>query len=413
MASNRHQPTQPAETLRGSEEQFRSFVEAMDQGYVLCEVLVDQHDAVVDLLYVEANAAAVRMTGTELVGRRTRELSPDFESHWFETFSRVARTGVSERHEYSAKPLGAWYDIYMFKVGAPETRRVAAVYQDITNRKNADEARARSEAALGDSEEQLRRAHDELETRVQKRTAELAHANAALEDELRERRAAEQQITALLVQLVTLQEEERRRFARDVHDQLGQQMTALRMNLETLQMRAIPQPALAGPIGTAWKLAAALDQSIDFLTWQLRPPVLEHLGLADALGHFVTGWSHRFDVAADYDAPIVAGPRLPPGVETNLYRLTQEALHNVFKHAGANRVSVRFEQSDGGALLVIADDGRGFDLAAVPRDGATRCLGLVSMRERAAIVGGALEIETAIGRGTVVRVRVPGNATRV
>ena len=401
MANSQDHRSQPAEALRGSEAQFRAFVEAMDQGYILVDVIVDEHDAVLDLLYVEANSAAVRMTGTELVGRRTRELSPDFESHWFDTFLRVARTGVSERHEYSAEPLNAWYDIYMFKVGEPHTRRVSAVYQDITNRK-------RAEATLRESEDRLRRAHDELEARVTERTAELARSNAALGAELIERRAAEQQINALLRQLVTIQEEERRRIARDIHDHLGQQMTALRMNLETLQLRAFPQPALAGPIGTAWKLAAALDQSIDFLAWQLRPAVLDDFGLADALGHFVSGWSQRFAVAADYDAPIVAGPRLPSIVENNLYRVAQEALHNIYKHAGASRVRVRFEQGAGEVLLVIEDDGRGFDLADVPRHASAGGLGLVSMRERAALVGGALEIESAVGRGTIVRVRIPG-----
>lgn len=400
MADSQTARDQKTNALRGSEAQFRSFFESMDQGYILVDVIVDAHEVAVDLLYVDANAAAIKMTGTELVGRRTRELSSDFGPQWFETFGRVAKTGVRERHEFTAGQPGVWYEFYAFKVGTADTRRVAAVFFDITTRKRAD-------ATLRESEEQLRRAHDELETRVQQRTAELAHSNAALEGELRERRAAEQQISALLGQLVTIQEEERRRIARDIHDQLGQQMTALRMNLEALQLRAFPQPALAGPIGTACKLAAALDQSIDSLAWQLRPAVLEHLGLADALGHFVSGWSQRFHIAADYDAAIVTGPRLSIGVETNLYRVAQEALHNIYKHAGASRVTVRFEQRDGGALLVIEDDGRGFDLADARRRAGARGLGLINMRERAALVAGVLEIESAVGRGTVVRVRVP------
>ena len=112
--------------------------ESMDLGCVLVDVIRDEHDIAIDLLYVEANPAAVRMTGIELVGRTTREISPDFELHWFETFGRVARTGVGERHELPAAPLDVSYDFYVFKVGEPGTWRVAAVYQDITIRKRAE-----------------------------------------------------------------------------------------------------------------------------------------------------------------------------------------------------------------------------------------------------------------------------------
>ena len=245
------------DALRGSEAQFRSFFDSMDQGYILVDVIVDEADVTIDLLYVEANPAAVRMTGTELVGRRTRELSPDYEAHWFETFGRVARTGVGERHELTASPLDAWYDVYVFKVGAAETRRVAAVYQDVTIRK-------RAERVVREREEQLREAHDELESRVRERTEELALSNTALEAELRERRAAEEQIKVLFKQLVSIQEDERRRIARDIHDQLGQQMTALRLQLEALLSRTgETPPALAGGVGKAQQLAQELDQSID------------------------------------------------------------------------------------------------------------------------------------------------------
>lgn len=558
------------EALRGSEAQFRSFFESMDQGYLLVDVIVDEHDAAIDLLYVEANAAAVRMTGTELVGRRTRELSPDYEAHWFETFGRVARTGVGERHELSAGPLDAWYDVYVFKVGAPDTRRVAAVYQDVTIRKRAEAtlrtnavrqayllaltdtirplldpvaiqnaatrllgdqlevgrafygeshadgtfvisgdygrnapsvagvyrfddfppvgeilrtgrtfvlddipsspdisaevgarfasfgvgaqiavpllrggrfvaalmvhqasprtwtplevslvqdtaertwaevARARSEAALRDSEEKLRLAHADLDARVRQRTAELARSNAALEKELGERRAAEAQIQALVKQLLTIQEEERRRIARDIHDQLGQQMTALRLQLEALLSRTgEAQPALAGGVGKAQQLAQELDQSIDFLTWELTPTILDQLGLVNALGHLVNTWSLRFQITAEYQAPEPAAVQWPPEIETNLYRLAQEALHNIYKHAGAKRVTVVLEQRDGHARLVIEDDGRGFEPAEVRRDAAAGGLGLVTMRERAALTGGELQIESATGRGTAVHVRVP------
>lgn len=254
---------------------------------------------------------------------------------------------------------------------------------------------------------QLLRSSDLLEARVRERTAELMHANAALEAELRERRAAEEQIKRLLMQMVTIQEDERRRIARDIHDQLGQQMTALRMQIEALRLRANAQPALADPIGMASQLSEELDQSIDFLTWQLRPADLDRLGFADALANLVSSWSQRFRIGVDCDAVATAGLQLALDVETNLYRVAQEALHNIHKHAGASRVKVGFGHRDGAAVLVIEDDGRGFDPAGVTRGVRNRSLGLVSMRERAALAGGELQIESTAGRGTTVRVRVP------
>ena len=346
-------PANPA-AARGLEEQFRAFFEAMDQGCVLVDVIVDEHDVAIDLLYVEANAAAVAMAGTALVGRRTRELSPDYEAHWFEMFGRVARSGVGERHELSAGPPGAWYDVRVFKVGAPDTRRVAAVYQDITNRKRAD---------------------DELEKRVTERTAD---------------------IKVLLQQLMTVQEEERRRIARNIHDHLGQQMTALRLQLEGLEKG-----------GKARQLAARLDESIDLLTWELQPETLEGLGLADALGNLVSSWTERVQIALAFQVNGAMGLRLPKDVETNLFRLAQEALHNIHKHSDARHVSVVLEVSGGRVLLVIEDDGRGFEQPAARRDAVSGGLGLISMRERAALVGGELEIESVVGRGTTLRVVVP------
>jgi len=351
-------PVETADAVKGSEEQFRSFFESMDQGYILTDVLFDERGVPVDLFYVEANSAAVRMSGMDLVGRTTRELSPGFEDHWFKTFGRVAETGVGERHELSAGPLGVWYDVYVFKVGTPDSRRVAAIYQDVTVRKQAD-------AALRASADELRRG------------------------------------------LMTIQEDERRRIARDIHDQLGQQMTALRLNLESLRLRIGAYPALSEQVVRARQLTEELDRSIDFLTWELRPAVLDHVGLSAALAELVSGWSQRYQIAADYQALGAAGLRFAPEVETNVYRLTQEALHNVYKHAAARRVHVSLAQCDGCGVLEIRDDGRGFDLTAQAPPARRRGWGMISMRERSALAGGEFEVRSAAGLGTTVRVQVP------
>lgn len=137
-----------AETaLRESEMKYRTLFESMDEGYILIEVIFDENDVPVDILYLDANPASVKMTGTQLVGKTARQVDPNFEAHWYEVFGRIAKTGVGERHELTALPLNMWYNVYAFKVGEQESRRVAAVYQDVTEHKRAEVA-AQREAAL-------------------------------------------------------------------------------------------------------------------------------------------------------------------------------------------------------------------------------------------------------------------------
>lgn len=265
-----------------------------------------------------------------------------------------------------------------------------ALLEDVAERTWEAVERARAEEALRQSEDRLRGLNDELEERVAERTG---------------------QITALFQRLVSVQEDERRRIARDIHDQLGQQMTALRLNIEALNARAARHRDVIGQVRRAQRLAEELDQSIDFLTWELRPAALDHLGLPAALHHLASGWSERFGVDAAVE---VSGDdaRLPADVEANLYRIAQEALHNVIKHAEASHVLVRLERRNAATVLAIADDGRGFDPAAVPEPEDGRALGLVGMRERATLAGGRFEITSAPGAGTSIVVRIPASRGR-
>jgi signal transduction histidine kinase len=272
----------------------------------------------------------------------------------------------------------------------------------------ASEALERSRA-----QEELRRAHAELERRVLERTTDLAAANTLLETENRERRRAEAQIKSLFQRLVAVQEEERRRIARDIHDQLGQQMTALRRSLDAVRMREAVDPSSITRVARTEQLAEELDRSIDFLTWDLRPAALDHLGLAAALRNLVEGWSARFMIAAEFQALDTELLRLPSDTETNLYRMAQEALHNVVKHARATHVAAYFHRRDGEAVLAVEDNGVGFDTADIGARPASRGLGLVSMRERTMLVGGTLEIDSTPDHGTTIFVRVPLAATDI
>ena len=260
-------------------------------------------------------------------------------------------------------------------------------------------------AALRVSEGKLRQSHDALEEQVRQRVIERSHAAQALEVELREREAAETRIKSLFARLVTAQEDERRRISREIHDQIGQQLTALRMNLEALRQHCQSDRVGTEHAERALRLAQTLDENIEFLTWDLRPMALDHFGLRSALETLVRNWSERFGVTAGYRDIGMDGDRLPGEVETHLYRIAQEALHNVFRHADATCVAVLLERRQNLLALTIEDDGCGFDQEGSASDRAG--LGLLGMQERAALIGGKVEIESSPGNGTTVYVRVP------
>jgi len=214
------------------------------------------------------------------------------------------------------------------------------------------------------------------------------------------------EVRTLLGRLVVVQEEERRRVALDVHDQLGQPMTALRMQMEAFGTKCESDPALMAEVRRTMQLAEELDRSIDFLTWELRPAALDRLGLSAAVDDLVHAWSERFHTAGHYQAHGTDSRALPSDVAVNLYRIVQEGLHNVQKHARATHVSVRFTVRGAEAAIAIEDDGQGFTPGTADptaHDG----LGLVGMRERARLIGGEISIEAAPGRGTSIVVRVP------
>jgi signal transduction histidine kinase len=239
-----------------------------------------------------------------------------------------------------------------------------------------------------------------------------AEKNTSLVAEIRDRRAAEEKIKALFRRLVSMQDEERRRISRDIHDQIGQQMTALRMTLEGLHP-SNGDASQEGDLGRARKLLEDIDQSLHFLTWELRPAgALEHHGLTIALENLVSAWSERFGIAADFQGPKAETLRLPLDVVTHVYALVQEALHNIVKHADARHVSVLLQAHDSEAVVIVEDDGRGFDAAQVPERSEHHGLGLVSMRERASLCGGTLDIDAAPGRGSTIFVRIPVAAER-
>lgn len=167
------------QALREAEESYRTLFNSIDEGYLLCDVLVDEQAVPVDLLYLEANPAAIRLTGSDYRGKRLRELDPNYESYWFDIFGRVALTGTGERLERYAEPDQKWYDFYVHKVGDAASRRVAVVFQDITARKQQEQALRASEAQQAADLAGMRRLYE-----LQAKLADQTDVQAALRDVL-------------------------------------------------------------------------------------------------------------------------------------------------------------------------------------------------------------------------------------
>ena len=211
-----------------------------------------------------------------------------------------------------------------------------------------------------------------------------------------------------LDRVITAQEDERRRIARELHDSLGQHLTALLLGLGSLRDACARDPVAAARLSGLESLAQTMGGETRDLALNLRPVVLDDLGLASALTEYAGRWASQSGIPADVHVGGLGPERLPAPSETALYRIVQEALTNVARHAGATRVSIILQTTDSGVRAIVEDDGQGFDpdqLLRLPAFG--RRLGLLGMQERIALVGGTLTVESSPGYGTTVYARVP------
>jgi signal transduction histidine kinase len=244
-------------------------------------------------------------------------------------------------------------------------------------------------------------AHDKLGSDVRfsdtdLRLAETFATRGALAVDLSERIASDS-----LRRVVEAQELERRRLARELHDETGQALTSILLGLKSLEEKVDDAGARAAAAELR-ELVVATLQDVRRLAVELRPSALDDFGLVAALERLTTLFSEQTGISIDFEAAL-AGERLPQEVETALYRIVQESLTNVVKHARARRVSILLARKDGAIKAVIEDDGQGFD----PAEEATEGFGLVGMRERLALLGGRLEIESSDDAGTTVAAEVP------
>jgi signal transduction histidine kinase len=229
--------------------------------------------------------------------------------------------------------------------------------------------------------------------------------------DLTSHRRAEQERSALLRRLVAIQETERRRVARELHDQLGQLSAALGLSLKSLEHREDLSDPGRQKLREVQSLAHEMSRAIHEMARELRPAALDDLGLAAAVASYAEAWSKRSQIKVDLQSAGLDGLRMAPAVETALYRIVQEALTNVLKHAQAGEVNLILERHGSQVQVIVEDNGRGFDVAQVLQSPHVHGrLGLLGMQERLAELEGSLEIESSPGQGTTLFARVPPDA---
>jgi signal transduction histidine kinase len=234
----------------------------------------------------------------------------------------------------------------------------------------------------------------------------------------KERAQAIEQMTAAQMRLHTLsqrlleaQETERRSLARELHDQIGQALTAVKINLQATQRAT--DAATGARLAESVTIVERALQKVRNLSLELRPSLLDDLGLVSALRWYVDRQAQLGGFTAHFTAGRLS-PQPAPHLETICFRVAQEALTNVVRHAQAGTVTIELDQQDSELELVIVDDGRGFDLVAAREAAAYgTSLGLIGMEERATLGNGRLQLESAPGQGTTVRLLLPLRPTTV
>jgi signal transduction histidine kinase len=217
-----------------------------------------------------------------------------------------------------------------------------------------------------------------------------------------------EQLRALNQKLTEVQEAERKQLARELHDELGQALTAISINLAAIAPEVGDcSPSLQTRLTESQALADQTLEQIRELSFRLRPAMLDDLGLTPALQWYVRQYAQRVNFAIQLEL-VNLEERLPAHVETALYRICQEALTNVTRHAQANNVQVRVQRTGATVLARVEDDGQGFDVKHVFNGGLPQQgIGLLGMRERVALLGGSFNIQSELGHGTHLAIELP------
>lgn len=382
------------EQMRVSENRYRRLFEAAHDGVLIIDPGTNR--------IIDANPFMTRLLGysrDQLIGKELFEIGLLKD----EAASRTMFRKLKKSHEvrYENLPLES-------KKGRhKEVEVVANLYQedshpviqcnirDITVRKLAEEMSHRN---LKLEREIVRRKMVEEDLRAQRLEQSVL---------LKQSRAQQKQLRELSHQIVTVQEEERLRISRDLHDVIAQTLVSINVHLAVLDRGTAANPAsFKGQIAKTQRLVKKAVQIVHNFARQLRPTMLDDLGLIPTFQTYL----EKFMTDTGIRASLKASAKIDEAettVRTALFRIAQAALNNVATHSKANHVEVTIEALENSICLTIEDDGQGFQVAKKTRSRKKNRLGLVGMRERAEMMGGSFQVESAPGGPTTVRVEIP------
>jgi len=272
---------------------------------------------------------------------------------------------------------------------------------------NAQREVVQRNVRLERAEEALREAYGDLERQVQERTRELENISAALRQEVSVHQKTEEKLRELSLSVLRIQDDERRRVARDLHDTVGQTLTALKFTLSALEDAVVQFPQTSDFFAELNRLADQALQEIRSTSYLLHPPLLDEAGFAAAAAWYIDGFNKRSPIQVKLQLP--EGIRLPGSVEIVLFRVLQESLTNITKHAGSATVDVFLQLDKNVISLSVRDYGKGISaerLAKMNGSGSDVGVGIAGMRERLKELGGRLEIESD-STGTLLKASIP------
>ncbi len=401
--------------LRRSEERYRSLFDSIDEGFCVIELLFDAQERPIDYRFLEVNPAFEKQTGIrDGLGRRMLEIVGKIEPFWLKTYGQVVATGTPFRGSNEVKSMNRWFDVYAFQLGGRQSRNLAVLFSDITERKKVEQV-------LSETQARVATYAGKLESLVTMRTAQLTATNRRLNASVDSNRRGKEEYRALFLaseemqkklrqltrQVLTVQEAERRHISREWHDVVVQTLVGINVELAALgRVAGAGARPLQAKIGRTQRLVEESVHAVHQFARELRPAVLDDLGLVPALQAFMKTIAVRNKMKLHLTA-FAGVEALDNDRRTVLYRVAQEALTNVVRHAEASRVEVHIVEVSGVVRMAVRDNGKSFDVARALSAKTNKRLGLLGMRERVEMLGGAVTIESVVGQGSTVRAEMP------